>query len=95
MLSVFDTSTPTGSNSSLVTHGTLTRLLPSLTLPTTIRFRGMRMTLEEGGDTILTGPVVDQAALRGLLRRARHLGLPLDSVTRVEPERTEAAEGEP
>ena len=43
----------------------------------------------------LSCPVVDQAALHGLLRRVRDLGLPLVSVTRVEPERVEVADGEP
>jgi hypothetical protein len=38
------------------------------------------------GDTLLCGPVVDQAALHGLLTRVRDLGLPLLSVTRAEPE---------
>jgi hypothetical protein len=39
---------------------------------------------EEGGETLLTCPVVDQAALYGLLRKVRDLGLPLISVTRVK-----------
>jgi hypothetical protein len=47
-------------------------------------FEGMTITLEEGGDTILTGPV-DQAALYGLLRKARDLGIPLISAIRVKP----------
>ena len=48
-------------------------------------FAGLTITLEEGGDTLLTGPVVDQAALHGLLRRVRDLGMPLISVNRLEP----------
>ncbi len=48
-------------------------------------FDGLAITLEEGGDTILTGPVVDQAALYGLLKKVRDLGLPLVSVNPVEP----------
>jgi len=43
------------------------------------------MTLEDNGDTLLTGPVADQAALHGLLRKVRDLGLPLLSVNQVEP----------
>ncbi len=48
-------------------------------------FGGMTITPEEGGETLLTGLVVDQAALHGLLRKVRDLGLPLISVTRVKP----------
>ena len=48
-------------------------------------FGGLTITLEEDGDTLLTGPVVDQAALHGLLKRVRDLGLPLISVSPVEP----------
>ncbi len=47
-------------------------------------FGGMAITLEDNGDTLLTGPVVDQAALHGLLKQVRDLGLPLISVTRVK-----------
>lgn len=46
-------------------------------------FEGLTLTLEENGETLLTGPVVDQAALYGLLRKVRDLGLPLISVTQV------------
>ena len=49
------------------------------------RFEGLTLTLEDNGDTLLTGPVVDQAALHGLLRKVRDLGMPLISVTRVSP----------
>ncbi len=48
-------------------------------------FGGMAITLEENGDTLLTGPVEDQAALHGLLRKVRDLGMPLISAVRVEP----------
>ena len=48
-------------------------------------FGGMTITPEEGGETLLTGPVVDQAALHGLLRKVRDLGMPLISAIRVEP----------
>ena len=48
-------------------------------------FGGLSITLEDNGETILTGPVVDQAALYGLLRKVRDLGMPLISATRVKP----------
>jgi hypothetical protein len=48
-------------------------------------FGGLTITLEDNGETLLTGPVVDQAALYGLLRRMRDLGVPLLSVVRVKP----------
>lgn len=48
-------------------------------------FEGMAITWDSGGDTLLTGPVADQAALHGLLRRVRDLGLPLISVASVPP----------
>jgi hypothetical protein len=43
-------------------------------------FGGLSITLEDNGDTLLSGPVVDQAALHGLLRKVRDLGMPLISV---------------
>lgn len=51
----------------------------------TMWFDGLLITLEENGNTLLTGPVVDQAALYGLLKKARDLGMSLVSVTPVEP----------
>jgi hypothetical protein len=47
-------------------------------------FEGLTITLEEDGDTLLTGPVVDQAALHGFLKKVRDLGLPLVSVSQVQ-----------
>jgi hypothetical protein len=49
-------------------------------------FEGMNITLEDNGDTLITGPVVDQAALHGLVKKVRNLGLPLISVNRVDPD---------
>ena len=51
----------------------------------TVWFDGLTITLEEDGKTLLTGPVTDQAALYGLLKKVRDLGLPLLSVNPVEP----------
>jgi hypothetical protein len=47
-------------------------------------FGGLTITLEEDDDTLLTGPVIDQAALHGLLKKVRDLGLTLVSVNPVE-----------
>ena len=53
-------------------------------------FEGLTISLEENGDTLLTGPVVDQAALHGLLKKVRDLGLSLVSVGPVAPGREDA-----
>ena len=47
-------------------------------------FDQMTLTQADNGDTLLTGPVVDQSALHGLLRKVRDLGLPLISVTQIQ-----------
>ncbi len=52
-------------------------------------FDGLTITLEENGDTLLSGPVADQAALHGLLRKVRDLGIPLVSVVQVQSNRSE------
>ena len=48
-------------------------------------FEGLTITLEEDGDTLLTGTVIDQAALHGLLKKVRDLGLSLVSVSPLDP----------
>ena len=55
-------------------------------------FEGLTITLKEGGETLLTGPVVDQAALHGLLRKVRDLGMPLLSVICVQPDQADASD---
>ena len=47
-------------------------------------FGGLAITRQRNGDTLLSGPVVDQAALHGLLRKVRDLGMPLLSIQQVE-----------
>jgi hypothetical protein len=56
------------------------------------RFEGMTITLEDNGDTLLTGLVIDQAALHGLLKRVRDLGMPLLSVNFVSPRQARTQE---
>ena len=58
-------------------------------------FEGLTITLEDNGETLLTGPVVDQAALHGLLKRVRDLGTPLLSVMHVEPDQAKAPDVRP
>ena len=50
-------------------------------------FDGMTVRRETDGITVISGPIADQAALHGVLHRVRDLGLPLISVTRMEPEK--------
>lgn len=49
-------------------------------------FSGLSITSLAHGETLLIGPVLDQAALHGLLRKVRDVGLPLIAVMQVEPE---------
>ncbi len=59
------------------------------------RFEGMTITLDENGDTLLTGQVVDQATLHGLLKRVRDLGMPLISINFVHPGQAKTQEVKP
>jgi hypothetical protein len=52
-------------------------------------FDGLTITLEESGNTLLSGPLADQAALHGILKKVRDLGLTLLSVNSVEPDSKE------
>ena len=49
-------------------------------------FDGLAITVEESGETLIVGPVPDQAALFGLLKKVRDLGIPLLSVNLVQSE---------
>ena len=49
-------------------------------------FEGLAIMPEDDGETLLSGLVVDQAALHGLLRKVRDLGMPLLSVSCVDPD---------
>jgi hypothetical protein len=55
-------------------------------------FEGLTVTLYDNGDTLLTGLVVDQAALHGLLKKVRDLGLPLVSVSPIEPSQADESD---
>lgn len=52
-------------------------------------FDGLSLTHADDGTTILCGPVLDQTALYGLLRKVRDLGLPLVSVIQVHPQQAD------
>jgi hypothetical protein len=57
------------------------------------QFEGLSFTHASDGTTILAGPVVDQAALYGLLRKVRDLGLPLLSVILIDPKQADVPDG--
>ena len=52
-------------------------------------FDGMAITLEDEGNTLLTGPVTDQATLHGLIKKVRDLGMPLVSIDSILPDRVD------
>jgi hypothetical protein len=56
------------------------------------QFEGLTLRRADHGDTLLTGPVIDQAALHGVLRRVRDLGLPLVSVVQVDPQQANGSD---
>ncbi|HLM89331.1 MAG TPA: hypothetical protein VK284_09925 [Streptosporangiaceae bacterium] len=58
-------------------------------------FDGLSLTNDSDGTTIIQGPVTDQAALHGLLQKVRDIGLPLISVTQVQPAQPNAPAIEP
>ena len=55
-------------------------------------FDGFTITLEEDGNTLLTGMVIDQPALHGILKKIRDLGIPLLSVNSVDPDQANNAD---
>ena len=58
-------------------------------------FEGLTITALDNGETLLTGPVADQAALHGLLKKVRDLGMPLISVVGIKPDQADASESSP
>ena len=57
-------------------------------------FAGLSITREDNGDTLLTGPLVDQAALHGVLRKVRDLSMPLLAVIRLQPDQADAPDAQ-
>ena len=58
-------------------------------------FGGVTLKLEANGETLLTCPVVDQAALHGVLRKVRDSGMVLLSVNQIEPDQADALHAQP
>ena len=56
-------------------------------------FDGLTITMVDNGETILSGPIVDQTALHGVLIKIRDLGLPLLSLTRIDPDISDRSTG--
>ena len=56
-------------------------------------FDGLTITRADNGETLLRGSVVDQAALHGVLRKVRDLGLPLIAVMQVDPQQGKGPDG--
>jgi hypothetical protein len=56
-------------------------------------FDGLTITRADNGETLLSGPVVDQAALHGVLRKVRDLGLPLVSVNQIDCKQANGPDG--
>ena len=77
-----NTPDPTDSNKPLIYQ---IRIKGHLDSQWTDWFEGLTITQEDNGDTLLTGPVIDQAALHGLLKKVRDLGMPLVSVGPLKP----------
>jgi hypothetical protein len=57
-------------------------------------FDGLKITLEEDGNTLLTGTVIDQPALHGILKKIRDLGMPLLSINSVDPNQCAKADSD-
>lgn len=55
-------------------------------------FEGLTITLEADGNTLLSGPLVDQSALHGILKKIRDLGAPLLSVNAIETKNQQAGD---
>jgi len=58
-------------------------------------FDGLTITLEEDGNTLLGGPIADQSALHGILKKIRDLGMPLLSVNTIDPDQANKADTDP
>ncbi|MBI5296851.1 MAG: hypothetical protein HY869_15330 [Chloroflexi bacterium] len=58
-------------------------------------FDGSTITLEEDGNTLLSGPIVDQSALHGILKKIRDLGMPLLSVNTIDLDLAKKADTDP